>query len=413
MMSETAGGGASVLEVPEVVVTPEQDLPLPPPPPPGEVNDDELSLLVDGRIWRGWDDIVIARSCERMPSSFTISLTERLPGEAEGLIIEPGASCVVRIGRDTVLTGYVDRYVPSIDAATHRVAIMGRSKCQDLVDCSAIIENHQLSGLTVRAIAEVLAAPYGITVSAPKGDGPVIPQFNLLFGDTPFDVIERLCRFARFLCYDDEEGNLVLSPVGTEAHASGVREGDNLLAATGTFGADNRYSEYRVHLLSTTPLFQGDQAAGSSGVAAPAGTATDEGVKRLRRLSMILEHAGPDDPIVLAKQRAEWEAARRRGRAEVLTARIDTWRDSAGELWKPNRLVTVMVASCKVRAASWIIGEVIYRRGAGGTSAELMLMPPAAFDPQYVPYLPFDFQIAAAAAQSPTVNPRAGEGPGL
>jgi prophage tail gpP-like protein len=398
------------IEVPEVTVTDEEfPLPLPPPPAPGEPDDDELSLAVDGRIYRGWDSVAVTRGCERLPSSFTVTLTERFPGEAD-IIIEPGALCLVRLGRDPVLTGYIDRYVPAIDGKSHTVTIVGRSKCQDLVDCSAILPGQQLSGLTVAEIARKLAAPYGISVSAPTDDGPLVPQLNLIFGETPWDVIERLCRVARFLAYDDADGNLVLAPVSGETHASGVREGDNVLAAAGLFSADGRYSEYHVHLLSTTPLFQVDQAAGGTGTLPPAGSASDEGVRRLRRHTSILEHAGPMDPQVLAQQRAEWEAARRRGRSETLRVRVDSWRDSAGELWQPNKRISVMVASCKVRMATWVVGEVTYRRGLGGTTADLTLMPPEAFSPEYVPYLPFNFQLSEAARQGEEAAQRRPEG---
>jgi len=407
--------GSPIVEVPEVVVTPSTPdaLPLPPPPPPGDFPDDELTIEVDGKIFGGWDSVQVARGCERMPSSFTISLTERFPGEAEGVVIEPGQACVVKMGRDTVLTGYVDRYVPALDAKRHTVLIMGRSRAQDLVDCAAIFDTFQISGQTVGQIATTLASKYGISVSLPDGEGPVVPQLNLQLGETSWDVVERLCRFAKFLCYDDPEGNIVLRNVSSERHSSGIREGENLLSAFPDYGMDQRFSEYQVYPLSVLPLMQAEDAAGGAGrLPAPFGEAKDEGVGRLRRRVIILEHSGTGDIREASQKRAEWEQSRRIGRSDDITVQVDSWRDSEGRLWEPNRLASVHVPTCKVEEETWTVVEVTYLRGEGGTTARLMLMNPRGLDPQYDPLFSFGWQIREAAEAGARQDAVSGPGGG-
>lgn len=392
---------ADPVEVPEVLVEAD-DLPLPLPAPPGapparDVDPNDLSLEVGGRIWRGWDEITVGRGCERLPSSFSVKLTERFPGEAAALIIEPGADCLVRLGRDKVITGAIDRYLPNLDAKSHTVSIQGRSNCRELVDCAAVVPGWQISGKTVKGVIETLAAFYGVGVSAPQGDGPLIPQINVIPGETVYEVVARLALAAKFLAYDDPDGNLVLSGVGTERHASGLKEGENAKVIGAAFSADQRYSEYWVYDQTVSSLLQIDAAAGGTGMPAPLGLAKDEGVKRKRIHITMLEHSGPGDTKKMAQDRAEWEAGRQRGRAEALRVRVDSWRDKAGELWQPNKLVKVSAPTCHVSDAEWIIGDVTYRRGERGTSADLVVMPPIAFAPQYVPYLPFNPQLADAA----------------
>ncbi|MFH5924546.1 phage baseplate assembly protein [Roseomonas xinghualingensis] len=391
----------AVVEVPEVAIVADEELPLPPPSSPGEVPDDELVLEVDGKRFRSWDNVQVTRGCERMPSTFTLSLTERFPGELGQVVIRPGQSCVVRIGRDTVLTGYVDRYLPVLDARQHSVVVLGRSKSQDLVDCSAVFDTYQLSGVTVRDIAATLARPYGIEVLAPEGDGPVVPQLNLQFGETTWDVIERLCRFAKFLCYDDPNGNIVLRPVSFERHASGVREGVNLKSASAAFTMDERFSEYHIYPLSVFPLMQANGASDVGTLPPPSGQARDDGVPRLRRRILILEHAGQGSLEEAAKRRAEWEQARRVGRSESIRVTVDSWRDSQGRLWEPNRLAPVHVPTCHVHEQEWTIAEVTFSRGESGTTASLILMPPRAFDPEYVPLFDFNFEQIRRAVTEP------------
>ncbi|WP_424138160.1 phage baseplate assembly protein [Roseomonas chloroacetimidivorans] len=402
----------STVQVPEVKVTASEpdDLPLPPPPAPGaDVDPDDLSLIVNGQVWRGWDTITVVRSCERLPSVFTVTLTERFPGEAD-LSFMPGDRCLVRLGRDTVITGRIDKHAPAIDANSHTVTVIGRSNCRELVDCAAMFPGWQISAKTVKGIVEALASYYGVQVSAPQGDGPLVPQMNLIPGETVWSVIERLCRFGKLLAYDDPDGNLVLSGVGTEKHASGVREGVNVQAAATTLAADQRYSEYWVYLQSTTALFsQLSLATGGDGMQPPAGLAKDEAVQNKRIFIIMMEHAGPYDTREIAQQRAEWEAARRRGRAEAIRVRVDSWRDSTGELWQPNKRLDVHVPSCKVSNAEWIIAEVTYRRGLRGTTADLLLMPPTAFDPAYQPYLPYNAQLEEAARQRVEMDQRRSE----
>lgn len=384
----------------EVVVTARRGDDAPSRTPARTRDQDELTLTVGGRIYGGWDEISVTRSCERMPSNFAISLTERWPGEAANVVIRPMQECVVKMGDDTVLTGRIDRYLPQLDAKQHRVTIVGRSKSRNLVDCSAIFESFQISGQTVGQIATTLAGKYGINVATPTGPGPVVPQLNLQFGETPWSVIERLSRFAKFLAYDDPDGNVLLRTVSEERHASGLREGENAAVVSSAFTGDGRYSEYHVHPLSVLPLMQAEIAAGGSALPRPLGEAKDDGVPELRRLIVILEHAGTESIEDACKRRAEWEASRRRGRSEQVTVTVDSWRDRAGKLWEPNRRVAVHMPTCQVHDRVWTIGEVTYSRGANGTSAALTLMPPEAFEPEYQPLMQFNFQQVERAAET-------------
>lgn len=376
---------------------------------------DDMTLMVDGKVWAGWEEISLMRSCETCPSSFNITISERYPGELSAVVIEPGQTCVVKIGHDVVLTGYVDRYVPIIDGRQHSVRILGRSKVQDLVDCSALFDTFQISGQTVSQIARTLAGKYGINVKA-SGDDPLLPQLNLQLGETVWDVIERICRFAKLLCYDNPEGDLVLAPVSKDKHSSGAEQGTNVEAAQISYGMDGRFQEYRVYPLSIQPLMQAEQSAGGSGISGPLAIARDDAVKRNRVRIIILEHgAGSGSLQQAAQQRADWEAGRRRGRSEAVTVIVDSWRDSKGMLWQPNRLIPLDIPACKLKKAEWIIGDVTYQKGRQGTVATIVAMPAHAFDPQYDPLVPYNWQLEQAASPpsaNPDFNPRRGERPG-
>ncbi|WP_199720674.1 phage baseplate assembly protein [Azospirillum cavernae] len=335
---------------------------------------DDLTLVIGGAAGRklsGWQQLRVTRGVERLPSDFDITFTERFPGEVASVVVKEGDECQVLLGSDLVLTGYVDRFIPAIDRQSHSLRVMGRGKCQDLVDCSAEWPSNQISSADVLSIAAKLAQPYGITVSALTDVGPPIPQINLMWGETPFAVIERIARFRALLAYDGPDGNLVLSRVGTVEHASGFAQGANVESAVALFSMDQRFSEYVVRSLSMAPL----------GEAGPDGDiqaiVRDAGVTRHRKRFIIAESGIV--ALGLSEQRGRWEMARRAGRSFQVRLTVDSWRDAAGELWTPNRLARVTLPSLHLDA-TWIIAEVTYQRGPSGTSASLVLMPPSAFE---------------------------------
>ena len=205
-------------------------------PPAASPDDGEVTITAVGEVVSGWQDVRVTRGVERMPGDFVFMVTERFPGTS-GLVLSPLDPCVVRIGGDTVLTGYIDRYGASIGPGEHTIRISGRGKCQDLVDCSAVIKAMQLTTGTMVVVAQALADPFGITVSSnhtiplKTPDGKV-PQFTVNLGETPFELIDRIARGAGVLAYEDAGGNLVLNDAGTTRHASGFVQGVNIEAAS-------------------------------------------------------------------------------------------------------------------------------------------------------------------------------------
>jgi prophage tail gpP-like protein len=341
------------------------------------MNDDDLSLVAGGLTISGWNSLRVSRGIERCPSDFEFIMTERFPGELKTVVITPGDACQVKLGNDVVITGYVDRFAPSYSAGgaggQHSIQISGRGKCEDLVDCAAEWPSNQMSGVSALAIAQKLCQPYGITASAIGPMGAAIPQFNIMWGETAFEIIERVCRYRALLAYDGPDGNLILSGVGTQKAACGFKEGVNVQSASIVYSADQRYSQYVVRRLNT------DNLAGTGVGGDILQTFADPQITRHRRRYIIAENgdtAGAD----VALQRGAWEASRRAGRSYQVRLITDNWRDSNGVLWTPNTLVPLELPALHIAQAEWLISEVTYKRDESGTTAELIIMPAPAFN---------------------------------
>lgn len=356
---------------------------------------DELTLVSGNRSISGWTRVRVTRGAERCPNDFEIEMTERFPGELNVWIIQPGDPCQIKIGADLVITGYIDRYVQSISAGMHSIKAVGRGKCADLVDCAAEWPNAQISGSSALEIAKKLAQPYGIQVSSPVSGLPVIQQFNLIIGETAFEIIERISRYSAVLAYETPDGNLLLSRIGTEKAACGFQEGVNVLEATYARSMDQRYSIYKAFLQSTDKF--GDLGDGGNLLQ----TVLDNNVPR-HRMMVVIAESGGGLAIDIAKQRAEWEGNRREGRSFSIFLTTDSWRDAAGQLWTPNTLVPVSLPTLHLEVPSqqfkdlWVIGEVTYNlTEEHGTTAELLLMPQHAYQLQPILLQPTPIDIPA------------------
>jgi len=346
--------------------------------------ENQLTIVAGGKEISGWEQVELTLRAEGFPGSFDVAMSAQdLPP------VKEGDDCKVLLGDDVVVTGYVDRYNEGGDANSHLIQIMGRGKTQDLVDCSAEWPNGQVIEGDALSIAQKLCRPYGITVQLANGaaPGPKVPGWALNYGDTAADIIQRLCRNAGLLAYEDSEGKLLLAKVGSRKAASGAAYGANVQSWTVTNAMDDRFSEIVCANTGTMAL-----------LFLPGGdfyhTEKDPNVRRHRQRCIVLDPVGAP-PDVSAEEftviKAKWEVARRAGRATIVRATVDSWRDKDGKLWSPNTLVPFALPGLRLAEKTLVLSEVSFRRdGQGGTTAALTAMPREAFVPEPITLQPVD-----------------------
>lgn len=368
---------------------------------------DDVTIVTGGVAWGGWQGVEIMRGIETVPASFSLHGTERYPGDAGDttVALKAGTPAQIRIGADTVITGYVEVTDRVVAPRQHEIAVAGRSKLADLVDCSGFTQQWQFNNLTLVSIAQAVCAPFGIAVSAPDGDSAAQPSVPIIVTETGFELLEEVARWSAKLLYDDTDGNLVIANVGSRAHASGVVEGQNAQAMRGTINVAERFTEIKAIWQDTAILEDG---AGTTTIqAVDKADATDttfparaDGQPRYRPLLIVSEQGPGMDQVV--PRRIQWEMARRWGRSQVVRVTVDSWRDSAGTLWTPNWLVPVRLPSLKFADAMLLLVSVRYLRDEQGTRAELTLMPPEAMAP--MPSVPFTYSAAYQEASGATTG---------
>ena len=363
---------------------------------------DEVSIVTGGLQISGWESVEIHTGIEIMPWSFVLETTEFYPGDESAITILEGASCQIMIGNDLVITGWVLDVLRRVTARGHVVQVTGASKSVDLVECCAEFSTYQTNSTSSIALANKVCKPFNIQVIADDYPSPTsIPQFSVILTETPYEIIERVCRFAAILFYDRPDGNITMGPVAAASAASGFVEGQNVEAFSALRSQVGRYSTVTAILMNTNTLFTSPDENNLLGQMSnlTIGTpVTDAQITRYRPLLILPENG--DFNFEVTKQRAQWEVNRRYGRSQVVEVTCDSWRDSAGALWTPNTLASVTLPSVKCTPkGGLLISEIVFRRDLDGTYAEITLMPSQAFDPEPIVINPMASEITQAARE--------------
>lgn len=330
-----------------------------------------LTLHVNGyQLWT-WTSVSVTRSIEDAVSTFDLSLGE-WPGD--DVRARPGDECKVYLGSSLAITGYVDEVTESHSGTDHSIAVAGRSKTADIVDCSIITEPATFRNRTLPDIATVLCAPYGVTVVDEVGLDDAIPRFKTEVGQTPWAAVEKLARDQQVLVTDNEHGELVLTRRG-EQELPDLRHPGNILSARLSADISNRYSEYRIKSQSVGS----DENYGTT-VAGIEALDEDTEVPRQRVLVLKAERGMSKEA---AKKRAIWEAATRAGKSAQVEVSVQGWRASDGGLWVPNALSRVRDPVIRVDAQLLTV-SVTYSLDDGGSRTSITLAPPGAYEPEPV-----------------------------
>jgi prophage tail gpP-like protein len=339
---------------------------------------DDVALYVNGQVFSGWEKAGVKRSLETVSGAFELEVSDERSG-ATSWPVRPGSACRLQVDDDVVIDGFVDGARVQLGPETHTLAVEGRDRTGDLVDCSAMNAPGEWWGLTALEIAAELAAPFGIQVAAELGDlGALFNPFALQPGESAWEALERACRARGILATGDGAGGVLLTQPGSGGLAQvALVEGDNIRASSLEINAAGRYRDY---------IVRGQQGASvdvpAEECAAVEGRATDAGARAGRTLLILAEGAVDLD---VAQRRASWEAAVRYARASRLTVRLSGWREvPGGALWRPNRLVNVSAPTLGVVGRMLVVTVGLRLTGGegGGTDTELELAWPESYLPE-------------------------------
>lgn len=324
-----------------------------------------ITLNLGGRVFDGWTAATVTRGLDRLASDFRLDVTDK-PWR-----VVPGDACSVDVDGVRVITGFVDNVAPEYSAHEYRIAVRGRSRTQDLVDCSAENKPPQWANRKLESIARDLCKPFGIDVVVETDTGGPFTVFKVDQGKTVYAMIEELARRRGILATDNAAGDLVLTSSSKSRATTELVLGENVLAARATFSMNRRHSSYTVKAQQPGSDFL--NPAATSGVV---GRAIDEGVGRHRPLVVVA--GGPLDAAG-AKEQASNTARVRFGQAAAVVYTVDGWSQASGVLWRPNQVVRVRDTRLRLDR-DMLIANVTYVWRLEQKRAEISVIRPEAFE---------------------------------
>ena len=329
---------------------------------------DVVSVCANGVDLKGWTDVSITAGVTMAARSFTVGITFAWPQAKDVLTaVNLGDRVEVKIGSETVLTGYIF----STSAAESPWANVGSVPAAGSVAQAQTPSVAQWKNKSIEQIAADICKPYGVEVVAETSTGDPISQHAIESGETCFESISRLLTVGQLFAMDDEAGRLVLTEPGAKGIASGGLElGVNILSGSVQRDATEVFSDYVVEgqHAGTDEIFAEDASHLSA-------EATDDETARYRLIVLPQSGAMTSD---LCRQIAQFEQRRRRALLKSVSYEVVGWRDSSGQLWRPNTQVHVKDDFLGIDELL-LLAEVTYSLSSSGMIARLNLAPIDAF----------------------------------
>ena len=326
-----------------------------------------LTVAVGGMRYTSFRSASINAAFNKACRAFQLELAAELGASETNAVFAEGASVQIFANSDLLLTGYVDCREPEFDAHDAVISVSGRSSSGDLVDGAAEHKTGSFKNKDPKQIGDEISRNYSETGFETDQKLETVDQYQLTPGESVFRCVEKLCRQQGMTLFGTAEGKIKITKAGSDRHAGGLIEGQNILKGRATHNGANRHSKYTVR--GQRPF--------------------DHGIENLEiessvRDSFVRRHRpfiGIEDADT-TKARAKKRAQNRRDRAagDALKATIDTqgFRDEGGQLWTPGKLVWTESPFLDI-AQDMLIESVTYRQDSKGSIATLQLTDPRSY----------------------------------
>lgn len=334
---------------------------------------DRVTLLMAGKEHSYWERYEIDSDLMIPADAWSVSLGlnggQMPPGVVEG------ASVVVKVGEDIVLTGYVDEISHSVNKTTHTLTMSGRDLAADLLDCSVPIINRKMVGLEeiVAAITgefkkTKLRISVGFILNARK-------KINTQPGDTLWDTLANVAEANGLWPWFEPDGTLVVggpdyaSPIVATLILRRDGKGNNVISLDKTSSHVCRYS--RVTVLGQTPGTESEQ--GKPDLHA---SWKDSGVLR-HRPKIVFDHEAENNGMCSARAKKLIGDSRLKGL--TLTATVQGHRivalgqPSDKKLWLPGQRIRVISEPHGIDGVYFLMARKFIRSRMDGTRTVLTL----------------------------------------
>lgn len=355
--------------------------------------------VVGSGDYDAWTRVAIIRDLGEIAGSFDLEIDDlgrtaaALPAGLHGSAVpfQKYQEVKLYLDGDLVMWGWVDGVSPSIAVGTVGCRVYGRDKTGQMVDCAAApLGPVEYKRIRLERLAEILAAPWGITVRVEVDTGDPIEKVSIDTGETAMSVLEKYARKRACLLVSDGVGGLVITRSGQGRAPGDLTFPGNVGSSRGTFDGRKQYSLVYVKgqaghaagkrkkkaALDRTATPLDDPVGAEADADAPSGresrgvallgVAYDDTVPIYRPAVKTSRAHGS---LMEADTEAKWWVSTARGHAEHVDYTLPDWRAN-GRLWRPNEMTRVKDTYQQVDKDLLVAGVTI-NYDAQGSRAEL------------------------------------------
>jgi len=343
-----------------------------------DVSEDEISVIVAGRVFSGWQGLNLQENEDTFADGFSITAPFNPDDSDMREAFRPFSYrlCQVYIGKDRVLKGTIEQISPSGSASDRTITIGGRSVSGAMVDSSIEGQGQEFKGQSLRTICQWIAGLFGVEVVDDTEDTGPIPETRPEPTQTAFEFLNDLAKSKGRLLTTDSRGILrITKPSSAGNPVAAIVEGEGLFVeASANYDGAKRHSRYIVYLDSD----------GTPGIR---GAAEDEGIPIYRP-----HQEEPNAAATDANTAAAWARTIALSEATAVNVTVSRWRRENGEIWRKGDFVTLRSPSAMVYQESLfrVAGRSFEIDDTQGKQTVLRLVLPQAFTTQMPERHPWD-----------------------
>jgi len=336
-----------------------------------------VELRAHGRSFYGWKSVSVQAGVEQAARTFSLECIDvNLPSDeppSSPVLLRPTDACEIWCRGHKVSTGYIDAISVHSSPTETGINVSGRSKTQDVVDCSVALDKRKWKEKPLDVIANDIAEPFGVEVVAEVDLGGTIPRFKVRRGERAFDALQRLCQPRGLLITDDADGRLVLTRAGATKASTAIEQGANVLESDFTFDASQLYTVYWCRSQLAVPRDNPAQL-----VALQKTFVQDDTMTRHRPLEVM--PTGRVSPK-RAEDLVRYEAAVRAGKAVSGDVSVSGWTQSPdGPLWTHNQIAQYTSLVQGIFAELLVVSTDYQIDPESGEVVRMALAPPSGYE---------------------------------
>jgi prophage tail gpP-like protein len=348
--------------------------------------EEKMTLIVRGAAYDRWKSARVTLQMDSPFQEFQFSTSEPVDihEDWDQWNIRTGDSCEVLVGGRPVIRGVIDMREAFYDAYQHGVMFYGRDYNCCAYESGVRMDTPSVNFVNATFTPIMSRALQGsgtsIQTVASEADSIVFPNWAIGFGETPWNVGERLKRYIPALRITSNPLQRVWMAETARLGSGGANfvEGKNILSARVLI--DSRGWMPFVHVKQQRPAR--DEVSGQQAAEVDA-KVYDNSLPvsaQDRYLPIAAEDPGTQQT---AEGRGRHEIIKRGEDAVHCTIRVYTWWEQSGELYWIRKPYTVLSPMLGMDSSPLVARMVQFEQSEAGSTTTLELMSKNALSPYF------------------------------